>query len=261
MHVLRAFLLPLACIGAVFGLALSAAASSDDLAPGKQAQTDKARRKTGADEARKPGNSLTGEQQTQALGFARSQHPELADLLEKLRDNDPKEYGRALQDLFKAQQRLFRLADKAPQRYALELNLWKVESRIRLVMAQMVMGEDATQDETLKSLISERRQLKIELLQLDRGQSAERLANLDRQLEQMQRDPQGDTEKELAKLKQNVGKQAKATKTKRDKANPDGPVPPVKKPDKNAKARPKDQDKSKKSAPAKSDVPDTDTDK
>jgi hypothetical protein len=197
----------------------------------------------GAKNKAEPAAGLTKDEEQQALGFARSQHPELADLLEKLKEGNPKEYGKALQDLHRAQQKLYRLADQNPERYALELGLWKVESRIRLLMAQMVMEGDGAQDDNLKSLLGERRTLKIELLQLDHGRAVERLTNLDRQLEQLLRDPEGDTEKELSKLKQSAGNQAKAAKIKRAKVKAAGKAADQKqkkkakdKPDSGAKA-------------------------
>src|SRR5262249_35179058 len=173
-------------------------------------------------EAQKSDNALTAEQQQQALGFARTQHPELADLLEKLKEANPKEYRNALQELFRAEQKLHRMADQNPQRYALELRLWKVGSRIRLHMAQLVMEGEGAQDENLQALLSERRNLKIDLLQFDRAKAVERLTNLDRQLEQLQRDPEGDLAKELAKLKQTAGKQARVEKMKRNAAKAGG---------------------------------------
>jgi hypothetical protein len=48
------------------------------------------------------------------------------------------------------------------------------------------------------------------------------MTNLDRQLEQLQRNPEGDIAKELAKLKQTAGKQARLEKMKRNAAKAGG---------------------------------------
>jgi hypothetical protein len=161
--------------------------------------------------------SLTAEEEQQALGFARSQHPELVPLLEKLKEDNPHEYRKALIDLFRAQQKLHRMADQNPERYALALRQWNVQSRINLLAARMVREADDARDETLKSLLAERRQLRIEMLQFDRTKTVERLTSLDAQLSQLQQDPDGDIEKELSRLKQSAANQAKAAKMKWEK--------------------------------------------
>src|SRR6267154_266956 len=162
----------------VASLAVSVAAGGDDPAPAPQ--KGKGGRSPAVRDLEKPAvlenpvKGLTPDQQQLALEFAKAQHPELAELLEKLKESNPKEFGRALQDLYRAQQRLSRMSEKTPERFALEISLWKVQSRIRLLTAQMVMEGDAAQDETLKALLSDRRDLKIQLLQLDRTRAAER---------------------------------------------------------------------------------------
>lgn len=180
--------------------------------------------------------SLTVEEEEQALGFARSQHPELVPLLEKLKEDNPHEYRKALTDLYRAQQKLHRMADQNPERYALALRQWNVQSRINLLAARMIREADETRDETLKSLLAERRQLRIEMLQFDRTKLAERLASLDAQLTQLQQDPDGDIDKELSRLKQSAANQAKAAKMKVEKTKG--------KPNPKQKPKPKANDKS-----------------
>jgi len=215
------------------GLVLPAAAQqSKPNAAGQPAKSE-----GGAGQTKAAGApSLTADEEQQALGFARSQHPELVPLLERLREDNPNEYRKALTDLYRAEQKLHRMADQNPKRYALALGLWNVQSRINLLAARMVREPDGTHDDTLKSLLTERRQLRIEMLQLDRTKAAERVANLDGQLNQLQQDPDGDIEKELSKLKQTASNQARAEKTKREKAKAN--LAP------NQKQKPKVKDKS-----------------
>jgi hypothetical protein len=184
-----------------------------------------------------PSHTAEGEQQ--ALGFARSQHPELLPLLERLRADNPNEYRKALTDLHRAEQKLHRMADQNPERYALSLALWNVQSRINLLAARMVREADGAHDENLKSLLAERRRLRIELLQFDRTRAAERVANLDVQLNQLQQDPDGDIEKELSKLKQTAAHQARTAKMIREKAKARLAPNPKQKP--KVKDKPKDK--------------------
>jgi len=198
----------LACFG---GLILAATVRGDDASADKQPEGPKAK----AEKAGKAklNAALTADQEQEALAFARNQHPELAELLVKLQEKNPKEFEKAMQELHRAQQRLSRLAEQNPKRFPLELNLWKVDSRIRLTMGQMMLERESEEAE-LKALITERTNLKIELLKFDRSQAAEKVASLDRQIEQLQRDAESDSEKELAKVRQVAKKNAKAPKKK-----------------------------------------------
>lgn len=157
---------------------------------------------------------LTGDQERQALEFARNQHPELADLLQRLKESNASEYAKALQDLQRAQARLARFAERNPDRFSAELAIWKVNSRIRLLMARMMMDEDPALESQLKELVEERRSLRLAMLKADQAKAAERLARLNRQLEEMQRRPERATEKELTQLKREIAKQAKPAKGK-----------------------------------------------
>lgn len=236
MHTFRTNLLRslsiLACVG---GLALTATARGDETSVDKQPEGPKAKGEAKAGKA-KSNAALTADQEQEALAFARNQHPELADLLVKLQEKNPKEFEKALQELHRAQQRLSRLAEQNPQRFPLELNLWKVDSRIRLVMGQMMLERDSEEAE-LKALINERRNLKIELLKFDRSQAAEKVASLDRQLEQLQRDAESDTEKELAKVRQLAKKPGKAAKKKQLKLDAKEAAAADSKPTKKAKGK------------------------
>src|SRR5262249_29028238 len=101
-------------------LVSSAIADTDSSSPAGKPPGSKENRRA-LIEAQKSDNALTAEQQQQALGFARTQHPELADLLEKLKEANPKEYRNALQDVFRAEQKLNRRADQNRHRYAVEV--------------------------------------------------------------------------------------------------------------------------------------------
>lgn len=213
---LMRFAVAAACVA---GLSFGAAARGDDPPANPPEKQDDSQRHNADPAQAKKLLKLTVEQETQALYFARSQHPELADLLERLKKNDPKEYGRALLDVHRAQVRIGRLAEKDPQRFALELSLWQTDSRIRLLAAQLVMGGDETLEAGLKPLLAQRRELKLQLVQLDRTKAVQHLDELDRQLETLQANPAEQDEKELNKLKQSVAKRQKGTvKPKKKKA-------------------------------------------
>lgn len=158
--------------------------------------------------------ALNARQERQTLKFARDHHPELADLLATLKDSDARQYQKALQELLRTQQRLSKLHEKQAAGYADELALWKVESRIRLLLAQLAMDDDEHLETDLKPLLVQRRELKQAVLSRQRTQVAERLADLDRQLETLTESPEAYADRELARARQSLAKKAKPKKEK-----------------------------------------------
>jgi hypothetical protein len=172
----------------------------------------KAKKKDGRKGKKPKLQDISEAQQKQALDFATVQHPELVALLDRLEEINAKEYGRAIRDLYRTSERLRLMADRNPERHALEVSLFKVESRVRLALAQMAMDEETKLEEALAPLMAERRDLKRQILELERRQTTTRLAEIDRQLEALQQDPDGQTRQELKRLKQSVAGQVKPAK-------------------------------------------------
>jgi len=161
---------------------------------------------------------VSADQEKQAIVFATAQHSELVELLDRLEEMNPDQYGRAIRELYKTSERLRLMADRNPERHALELSLWKLESRIRLTLAQIAMEDDAEIEKQLAPLMAERRDLKRQLLELERRQATSRIAQIDQQLETLQKAPEADTAKELKRLKQTVVSQMKPGKVKAKQA-------------------------------------------
>ena len=68
--------------------------------------------------AEKKGRASAEEQETAALTLVRNHHPELSELLEQLKADNPEQYRQAVSELFRASQRLAQAKEKDPQRYA-----------------------------------------------------------------------------------------------------------------------------------------------
>lgn len=175
---------------------------------------------------------LQPEHEAQAVAFARSHHSELADLLEQLRQNSAAEYRKALQDLYRTADRLEKLRDRDAERYPLELELWKLESRIRLLTAQLLMGASVSLEADLKNLIVQRIELRSRILQLDRERATQRIATIDRELETLRADPEAAALRELDRLKKNAAKVARPAPQK----NAAAPVDAKKEKDKKRRA-------------------------
>ncbi|MCA9247411.1 MAG: hypothetical protein KDA42_09860 [Planctomycetales bacterium] len=95
-----------------------------------------------------------------ALAFVGKNHPELAAILPRLKKQHPKEYASAIRDLSGSQQRLAKLAERDQESHAVELRIWQIDSRVRLLAAQLAMGGDRdTLVEQIREAFTERQQL------------------------------------------------------------------------------------------------------
>lgn len=122
------------------------------------------------------------EQEQAALALVREHHPELGELLAKLKADNPKQYQQAVKELYRSSLRLSQFKENDPRRYELELKAWQLDSQVRLLAARLTMETRPELEEQLKASLLEREDVRIELLKLDRERTAERLEALDRQL-------------------------------------------------------------------------------
>jgi hypothetical protein len=225
----------------VLALFLQSTARTGEESPKAPVQSEKPAASPVSEKSPKNVRPSTAKQERQIIEFARIHHPELADLLEKLKTADPAEYQRALADLRLARNRLLRLQERDSADFPRELALWKIESRIRLLLAQMVVEDDEKSlESSLRPLLAERRELKQQSLQAERKRIADRLAKLDRQIEQLHEPGETYTANEIKRLKQSLTRQRSAGKAKgkpaRQKARDSG--------QKDAKAEKKSQKRS-----------------
>lgn len=238
------------CAGAVAqSQSVSSQSPSSPAASSKKVAKPKAQADSKREDAEKPQKTgrktlpetqLKPDQEAVALAFARTHHPELADLLEQLKQNRAAEFGKALPDLYRAADRLAKLNDRDAERYPLELDLWKMESRIRLLTAQLLMGGSVSLEADLKGLIVQRIELRTRLLQMDRERAAQRITAIDRELETLRADPEAAALRELDRLKKNAARISRPagqksagttgdTKQDKEKKRRTGPKPELQK--------------------------------
>ena len=150
----------------------------------------------------------------------RQHHRELRDVLAHLKENVPKEYERAVRDLNRNRLRLQQLEGR--DRYAAELELWKAQSRARLLGAKIQMGDDEGQREALRKTLVKVYDLRTTLLQRDLDRTAERLKRLEKQLKSLRKDRDQNLEKQLLALTKTktTSKRNKSIKTSARKAKP-----------------------------------------
>ena len=144
--------------------------------------------------------ALSPEREALAIAFARTHHPEMADLVEKLRERHPVHFGKAVRDLARTQDRLQKLEAKSPERFESELASWKLDSRIRLLTARNAMKGSAEQGDQLKDLIAQRYDLRMAQQQKERTRLVERLQTLDAQLAEASAQREVSVQKEFDRL-------------------------------------------------------------
>jgi hypothetical protein len=140
--------------------------------------------------AKKPGVQASGakpllitpEREAAAMTFVRQHHAELSELLIYLKESAPREYERAVRDLFRASERLAQIQERDSAAYELELNLWKARSRAQLISARLQMADDPQLRDELRAALTDEYDLRVRVLKYDRERLADRLRNLDEQI-------------------------------------------------------------------------------
>jgi hypothetical protein len=145
-------------------------------------------------------SGFTEEREAAAMTFVRMNHPELAALLDQLKLNDVSEYQRAIRELFHSSEKLAQLQERNPKRYPMELEAWKLNSRIRLLVARLTMSPDPKiEDELRQALVQQVGQRKAALND-ERERLESRMAELKEQLKKLDEQQTNSVEQRMAKL-------------------------------------------------------------
>lgn len=167
---------------------------------------------------------MTPEREATATVFVKQHHPELAELLIHLKDSSPKEYERAIRDLYRASERLAQVQERDSQAYELELNLWKARSRAQLLNARLQMADDEEVRRQLRAAVTEAYDLRLQILSRERDKFAEKAKNLENQIERLTQRREEAIENQLQQLTKAAPKsdvKVKSTAKKKSAAKPD----------------------------------------
>ncbi|MFK7821672.1 MAG: hypothetical protein AB8G99_23370 [Planctomycetaceae bacterium] len=126
-----------------------------------EARKEEAKRKRVArNAAARTANALSPEYKEAAMQFARENHPELVPLIEGLRKNREQDYKRALRDLHAAATRFGKAKSRLPaQRYEQQLEVWKLDSRIRLQLAKWSVSKDEDLESEIRKALAKRQEI------------------------------------------------------------------------------------------------------
>ncbi len=130
----------------------------------------------------KPSDAKVAEKERResiAWAFVMLHHPELAEVLSRLKLMNPGEFDRALVQVFATTERLNKLQKDEAQRAELELQAWKVDSRIRLLAARMAVSLSDSHDREMLAALTEQNKIRIQLLQADRERMLVRAKSLE----------------------------------------------------------------------------------
>ncbi len=159
-----------------------------------------------------------------ALAFVRRHYPRLMDVLIYLKENQPRQYARAVKDLHRTRHRLEQIRERLPRRYELELEAWKLQSEIQLLMAELVMSDSPEVRRRLEEAVARQVDLRLELLKADQRQAEARLAKIQksvRRLEQhREEEVQRLTRQLVAKMERLRGKKRKPSRSRASSASP-----------------------------------------
>lgn len=144
--------------------------------------------------------SADGRPHGDAMAFAAEHHPELAELLDQLRAGDPRAYAEAIADIERTLERLGRMRERQPERYAAAIEDWKLSSRIRLVLARMALSKDPLAAAELEDLVRARQEVRLTPLRSERDRLEKRLEKIGATLVEYDRDPEAAVERECRDL-------------------------------------------------------------
>lgn len=124
----------------------------------------------------------SADREKMALAFLKQNHAELAGLLRHLQAGNPAAYEKAINDLWRAKQRLDTVRRRDTERYELELRDWTIQSRIHLVLAKLKMVDNDDLRQELRMLLDDQANVKLLILTDERRRATERLKKIDEQL-------------------------------------------------------------------------------
>jgi hypothetical protein len=158
----------------------------------------------------KPPMAVTPERESAVMTFVERNHPELKDLLASLKSSRPKEYEKAVREIYQASERLANLKERDSKLFNLELKNWTLRSQIQLLAAQMVMASSDEIRAKLRELLREQMEVRTEMLKLERDRAQDRLKRVEGEIAKVEADREKQIERQLDLLM----KSAQASKTK-----------------------------------------------
>ncbi len=153
------------------------------------------------------------------MAFASEHHPELARLLEHLRRSRSNEFQRAARELNQQILVLEKLKEKNPARYEHQLQLWKNDSQIRVLVAKWSLSKDEAMEQQIRQLLQQRRDTKVAQLKAEQRRLSEQLQKVERQLTTISEMPDSQIDREWEQLAKKTNANRNDIKAKNSNKN------------------------------------------
>ncbi len=154
--------------------------------------------------------------ETSAIDFVKAHHPELVTLLQLLKSMKETEYEAAIREINKTQKRLELFRNRDKEHYSIELETWKTQSKIDLLMARAIASGKELNASDLRKLIKRQSELQQKRLRHEQSVLADRQKNLKETLDKIEAEAEERVEQQLLLLTKRV--KAKVDKEKALKA-------------------------------------------
>ena len=210
----------LACLVAtllpVLGLALEPATNIKTIANAVEPKKRKAK-------PRPVTSKIDAATEKAAIGLVNEHLPELKKLLERLKQDSPRQYDAALRDLVKSARKLDYAKNRSEELFDIEVDLLKSQSRVKLLTAKLKVRDSEADRDSLKRAAKQlldaelaKAQYNIHYLS-DRVKKAEQqLETAKKRFETMKRGQESRLERSYSALLRDAGRQtAKAPKQKK----------------------------------------------
>lgn len=158
-------------------------------------------------------NPTFDEKESLALKFVEEHDPALASLLQVLKAMKPKEYETAINEVTKTRKRLEQLQSRDKPLYEVELDGWKLQSKIDMMMARAVAKEQAINEKALRQLVKERHENQLKRLRVEQDNLKTREKQINESLERLQNNESDRLDQQFSALIKKID--AKKPKTKR----------------------------------------------
>lgn len=150
--------------------------------------------------------SLSQGQQKVALKFARQHHPELASLVLQLKEMDQEKYLSAVNEIHRTHERLEKIRSRSDERYEIDLELWKIDSRVRLLAARAAAGMEGETRQEIKTLLLKKNQIRLQLAQDEKKRLTSRLKKLEDQIKQYSEQSETIADQDLDRLMKSINR-------------------------------------------------------
>ncbi|WP_237225956.1 hypothetical protein [Rubinisphaera sp. JC750] len=154
------------------------------------------------DASRRDMGEVTPEREAAALKFVELHHKQLLRILQSLQSVDEDQYERAIEEIFRASERLARMKSRSAERYEYELELWKIKSRRNLLIASLPMVADYEQAmRNIQKTISRELEIQNQLLQYEAQVTRKRLNRIEESLKRQQDNFETNVDRQLQRIR------------------------------------------------------------